>query len=81
MYGLEKKPMALMEFDLEKDLQKDPQKIQAMLKNIDGKIHEIKELLREGSKGPEFNDLGILLQGYTALQKVLNRLANKHKGK
>jgi hypothetical protein len=77
MYGLEKKPLKTFEFDLEKDLKKDPNKVQALLKSTESKINEIKGQLREGRKGPELDNLGVLLHGYTALQKVLNRLSNK----
>jgi hypothetical protein len=77
MYGLEKKPLKVFEFDLEKDLKKDPNKVKELLKNTEAKINEIKGQLREGRKGPELDNLGVLLHGYTALQKVLNRLANK----
>lgn len=77
MYGLEKKPQAMFEFDLEKDLKKDPTKVRELLKKAEAKIQEIKQQLREGTKGPELDQLGVLLHGYTALQKVLNRLANK----
>jgi len=77
MYGLEKKPKALFEMDLEKDLKKNPTKIQSLLKSTEHKIQEIKTQLREGSKGADFDNLGVLLHGYTALQKILNKLANK----
>jgi hypothetical protein len=77
MYGLEKKPLKVFEFDLEKDLKKDPNKINVLLKATEAKINTIKGQLREGSKGPELDNLGILLHGYTALQKVLKRLSNK----
>lgn len=77
MYGLEKKPKHVFEFDLEKDLKKDPKKVQELLKSTETKIQEIKNQLREGAKGPELDQLGVLLHGYTALQKVLNRLATK----
>jgi len=77
MYGLEKKPLKTFEFDLEKDLKKDPNKVQGLLKSTESKINEIKGQLREGRKGPELDNLGVLLHGYTALQKVLNRLSNK----
>jgi hypothetical protein len=76
MYGLEKKPLKTFEFDLEKDLKKDPTKVRELLKNTEAKINEIKSQLREGKKGPELDNLGVLLHGYTALQKVLNKLAN-----
>ncbi len=77
MYGLEKKPTALLEFDLEKDLKKDPTKIPELLKKIDSKVQEIKGALREGSKGPDLDKLGTLLHAYTALQRVLGRISNK----
>ena len=77
MYGLEKKPRHVFEFDLEKDLKKDPNKVRELLKTTEKKIHEIKTQLREGAKGPELDQLGVLLHGYTALQKVLSRLTNK----
>jgi hypothetical protein len=77
MYGLEKKPRHAFEFDLEKDLKKDPSKVRELLKSTEAKIQEIKNQLREGAKGPELDQLGVLLHGYTALQKVLGRLANK----
>ena len=76
MYGLEKKPLKTFEFDLEKDLKKDPTKVRELLKNTEAKINEIKSQLREGKKGPELDNQGVLLHGYTALQKVLNKLAN-----
>jgi hypothetical protein len=77
MYGLEKKPKTMFEMDLEKDLKKDPSKVRDLLKSTETKIQEIKGQLREGSKGADFDNLGVLLHGYTALQKVLNKLANK----
>ena len=77
MYGLEKKPKHVFEFDLEKDLKKDPSKVHEHLKATEKKIQEIKTQLREGSKGPELDQLGTLLLGYQALQKILNQFANK----
>jgi hypothetical protein len=77
MYGLEKKPKHVFEFDLEKDLKKDPSKARGLLKTVETKIQHIKTQLREGAKGPELDQLGVLLHGYTALQKVLSRLEKK----
>ena len=77
MYGLEKKPKHVFEFDLEKDLKKDPSKVRELLKTTETKIQNIKTQLREGAKGPELDQLGVLLHGYTALQKVLSRLEKK----
>lgn len=77
MYGLEKKPKHVFEFDLEKDLKKDPSKARELIKATEAKINAIKTQLRDGAKGPELDQLGVLLHGYTALQKVLTRLTNK----
>jgi hypothetical protein len=77
MYGLEKKPKHVFEFDLEKDLKKDPNKTRQLLKTTETKMQEIKTQLREGAKGPDLDQLGALLHGYTALHKVLTRLNKK----
>ena len=45
MFGLEKKPQAVFEMDLERDLKKDPGKAQEMLKTTEKKILEIKQIL------------------------------------
>ena len=79
MFGMEKKK-ALFEFDLEQELKKNPKKKQELLKEVEGKIQELKTHLREGSTGKHFDDFGILLHGYNALQKVLNRVSTNPKG-
>ena len=77
MYGLEKKANAPFEFDLEKDLKSEPTKVKDLLKVVDGRVQEIKGVLRQGTASEEFDSLGILLHGYAALQRVLNRIATK----
>lgn len=77
MYGLEKKSKAMIEFDLEKDIKKDPAKLRELLKTTADKIVEIKGILRQGATSEEFDRYGVLLHGYAALQKVLNKLAKK----
>ncbi len=77
MYGLEKKDKALFEFDLEKDLKSNPSKIKELLKTIEERIQKIKTSLRGGASSEGFDQLGVLLNGYAALQKVLTRIANK----
>ena len=81
MYGLEKKPTALLEFDLEKDLKKDPNKIPELQKKLEARIQEIKGPLREGSKGPDLDKLGTLLHAYTALQRVLEEFLTKNRSR
>jgi len=77
MFGLEKKAKTLFEFDLEKDLKASPEKTKELLKMVEGKIQEIKQTLRQGSSSADFDNYGILLHGYAALQRVLTRIANK----
>lgn len=77
MFGLEKKPKARFEFDLEKDLKSDPHKLGELSKTVESRVQEVKQLLRQGTSGPSFDQLGILLHGYAALQRVLNRMAKK----
>lgn len=76
MFGLEKGQQNRREkfhFDLEMDITKHPQKTKKMLQEIDEKINNIKETLRKGTSSKKENEeLGILLQGYTALEKVIN---------
>lgn len=77
MYGLEKQPKAPFEFDLEKELKTDPTKARQLLKDTEERIQEIKGLLRQGAGSEDFDSYGVLLHGYAALQRVLNRIVKK----
>ncbi len=77
MYDLEKKKNPLFEFDLEKELKKNPAKVKELLKTTEDCIHEIKSSLRQGTAPEDFDHLGVLLHGYAALQKVLTKIGNK----
>ncbi len=74
MYGLEKKGGAKFAFDLEKELQEKPSRSKEILEKVEKRMTDIKKLLREGAKEKEFDQLGILLHGYAALQKVLKKV-------
>ncbi len=75
MFGLEKgKKRVFMEFDLEKELKQDPKKAKERLSDVQSKIANLKTELRKGSKSKELEQLGLLLHGYTALQRVLTRV-------
>jgi hypothetical protein len=77
MFGMEKqkkKGKDVFLFDLEKELQ-DPEKSKGYAKRIQDKINKIKEFLRKGSRKEEFDQLGILLNGYHALAICLGRAA------
>ncbi len=73
MYGLEKKPGEKFSFDLEKEIKENPSRAKEILEDVDKKIHEIKDLLRKGANEKDFDNLGILLQAYASLQKVLKK--------
>ena len=77
MYGMEKKTQGPFEFDLERELKTDPPKAKELLKATEERIHELKGLLRQGSDTADFEQYGVLLHGYAALQKVLTKVANK----
>jgi hypothetical protein len=77
MFGLKKEKKGFFEFDLEKELKADPSKGRAILTQVNEKVFKIKELLRSGAVSENFDDFGILLHGFTALQRVLNRIINK----
>jgi hypothetical protein len=77
MYGLEKKGRALFEFDLEKDLKSNPSQAKALVKVCEERIQEIKNTLRQGTESSDYDNFGVLLHGYAALQKVLTKIANK----
>ena len=73
----EKKGKALFEFDLEKELKSNPNKAKELLKTVEGRIQEIKTTLRQGTESEDFDQFGVLLHGYAALQKILTKIANK----
>ena len=77
MFGMEKKRNGPHVFDLEVDIKKDPNKAQELIKTVDAKIAELKNLLRQGSGSKDFEEYGVILQGYVALQRVLKRITAK----
>ena len=79
MFGLEKKQKALFEIDLEKDLKDHPEKKQKLMKEIEENISEIKNILRSGASSSDFDNYGVLLHGYAALQKITNKVTSKAK--
>lgn len=81
MFGLEKGPNKdnkkgkMFEFDLEKEFKANPGSKAKLDKEIDSKILELKDLLRKGmDSDDEFEAHGVLLRGYAAFKKVLNRI-------
>lgn len=79
MFGLEKQKKKKNEefiFDLEKEL-KVFKNYQEQKKKIEGRIQNIRDVLRKGENKEEFDKFGVLLHGYTSLLKVMSRLTPK----
>ena len=80
MFGLESKDQPQrFEFDLEKDLKEKPNEIKKILTQIDSQSKEIKSALRSGAASENFDQCGVLLQGYEALERVVNRIKKASK--
>jgi hypothetical protein len=82
MFGLEdqkkKKKAEEFVFDFEKDLT-DPAKQKEYREKVEGKIQLLNEILRGGEETGRYKTYSILLQGYDALLKVMNRVIQKPK--
>ncbi len=74
MFGLEKKPGEKFAFDLEKEIKENPHRGKEILETVEKRIQEMKKHLREGANEKDFDQFGILLHGYAALQKVLRKV-------
>lgn len=74
MFGMEKENPKKFVFDLEKEIQQQPARGKEIQHRVEQQINTLKKNLREGAKEKEFDQLGILLHGYTALQKVLRKV-------
>lgn len=72
MFGLEKKKNKPFEFDLEKELKSNKRK-KEVLTLCEKKTAELKQALREGKAAENFDQCGIIMQGYAALEKVVKR--------
>lgn len=63
-------------FDLEAEI-KDPSKGRNLKEEASQRVKEVKDILRNGKNKEQFNKLGVLLHGYTSLQKVMARVSKK----
>ncbi len=77
MFGLEKSKRKLYEFDLEKDLHKDPKKCKELIAKVEKEKSDLKNRLRTGTDKHEFEDGGIILKGLEALEKVIKKIEGK----
>ncbi len=80
MFGLEnqKKPntKAPFIFELEKTLS-NARTRQQVKEKVERRLQEIKTGLRAGDDKEKFDQLGVLLQGYKALERVMGRVTVK----
>ena len=72
MFGLEKKKNKPFEFDLEKELKSNKKK-KEVLSICEERTKQLKEALREGQASENFDQCGIIMQGYAALEKVVKK--------
>jgi len=81
MFGMEKKPKSeakVFLFDLEKELVREEYRME-LAKKLEMRIRKIKELLHQGAKKEDYEQLGVLLNGYHALAIVLGRATQEPK--
>lgn len=80
MFGLEDQKKKKGEddflFDLELEI-KARSKYNELKKKLEDRVQRIKGILRSGEAKEDFDQFGTLLQGYTALQKVMSRITPK----
>jgi uncharacterized protein YukE len=77
MFGLESKEPKRFEFDLEKQLKKSEVETKKVLSQIDAQSNELKSTLREGKASENFDQCGVMLQAYAALERVVKRTTRK----
>lgn len=81
MFGLEKNNHHPFEFELEKEIKSHPSKAHELLHLADEREQKIKRHLREGTSNAEdFDELGTMLHGFSALKRVINRIIKKKQG-
>lgn len=65
-----------VEFDLEHDW-KDPVKLRASKETVETRIQQLKTVMRQGGDKNSFDQAQLLLHGYLAIEKVMNRANRK----
>ena len=72
MYGLEKEKK--FDFDLEIEIKKNPKRKKEIIDNAKEKAEYIKKQLKAKEKPDNFEELGVLLNGYDSLKKVIEKI-------
>lgn len=78
MFGMEKngsKTPSKFEYELERKLKKSPSEVNRIGKEIDKKLLHFKSALREGTDKESFMCLSLLMHGYLAYKKVIERFS------
>lgn len=79
MFGLEKKEKKIekFRFDLEVEIEENPDRAQEIIDLCKKKVDAIKSLLKSGADPKNFDQLGILIHGYNALMRVIKKIQKK----
>lgn len=64
-------------FNLEMEIKDNPHQGKELLEKAEKSIQQIKNALRTGASEEEFDHLGVLLHGFTSLQKVLKKVVKQ----
>jgi hypothetical protein len=75
--GIDKSKKKQDDFDLEKELKSNPATMKATRQQIETRIQTLKNSLRAGEDRESFDKSQVLLHGYMAAQKVVNRMNAK----
>ena len=77
MFGKEKgenEKMPTPDFDLEESLKANPHKKKELIATMRGRVDYLKELMRKGQGAENFEKVAVLLNGYQAFLKVVDRI-------
>lgn len=74
MYGLEKEKVKKFDFDLEVEIKKNASRKKEIITKAKTMANEIKTELKGKQRPANFEELAHLLNGYDALEKVINKI-------
>lgn len=80
MLGANREGKGPFMFDTEEKLRKDKTFYSDVVAKIEKRTHELRKQLSQGaSSKQELSDIGTLLQGYDALESVIDQIVQKSK--
>ena len=76
MFGMEgnNKPKNFFEFDLEKEVLENDSKKKSLIAEAKENIEKLQAIMKENPDGEAFEDFGVLLNGFSSLEKVIGYL-------